>query len=339
MGSALDVLVGYASRRWATWFEGEAAPALEPAVISAAHRHAVVFLFPRGDSGPRAVVKVCAASEDTGFLSEEFRTLTELMPVVPPDIQEGMPRPLALSRVDGSVVMAIGAVEGRRLPVPNLAGRGSRTARRSMETFISGAFAWSRHLAEATQRSEEATGDELAELVESFVGVCDSEGADVREGRAFARALGRARIRWRPACQHGDPSVRNGLVHMGRLRFVDWGDARLSSEPWSDVAYAPGAFAKLARWQSKQALRTAALRVLAQDSWMGALLCREMQRVWDYPLPLPWAVTLSAMRRALRSRRYFTEIPMTELPTAQLVLLLLADRGFRKDLSWLAPEW
>lgn len=339
-GSALDALVGHASKRWAAWFEGETVPPLEPAVLSAAYRHATVFLFPRDDSLPRTVLKVCAASEDIGLLSEEFRTLSELMRIVPADLREGMPLPLALSRVDGTAVMAIGAVEGRRPPVPNLTGRGSRVARRRMETFLSSAFAWSRSLAAATQQSEEATEEELAELAESFVGVCVSEGAGVREGRAFARALGRAPIRWRPACQHGDPSVRNGLVHRGKLRFVDWSDARLSSEPWNDVAYAPSALVELAQWQSKEDLRTAALRVLPQDSWMGALLCREMERVWDYPLPISWAVTLDAMKRALRSRRYFTGIPMTELPkAAQFALLLLADQGFRDAVPWLAPEW
>lgn len=133
--------------------------------------------------------------------------------------------------------------------------------------------------------------------------------------------------------------MRNVLVHRGRLRFADWGDASADGEPWSDIAYAPGALAHLMQWQSKQALQTASIRALRTTGWVGRIVRDEMELVWRHPLPLSWAVTLNAMERALRSRRFFNDVPLPGLPMAEFAAALLSDRQVRGELGWLAPDW
>ena len=311
MISRLDGLHAYAADSWEAWFPDEAPSEFEPAVLWAAHGHVVLFLFPRGSSTPKAVLKAGPTENEVGLLSAEYRTIEQLWPVVPESMRVGMPRPLALEEVDGYTVEALGAVQGRRFSVPPVLGSGSPRARRTLRSFARRAFAWSADLAEVTQSGDGADGSELEARVDRFVDACDEAGLTLPEGRSFARAVGRAGLRWHPTCQQGDPSMRNGLMHRGQLRFVDWGDADVRGQPWSDIAQAPASLAQVAEWQTPHGRRGNGWRVLSTARWVGSLLRDEMERAWRYPLPISWAVTLNAMGRALRSRgTYFRDTPI-----------------------------
>lgn len=336
----IDV-VEYASGMWPAWFRSAPPVGLEQVILTGgpAHRpRAIVFVLRSGDRSPSVVIKVAFTPGEATFLSDEFRALSKVRAAAPPPLREGIPEPLGLHRAEEPIAMeATRAVAGRRLLVPDLGGRGGPMAARVLRSFLRGTFAWSRRLAEATQQAPERDEHELAEQVDRFLSVYRDGGSARRDIHSFGRAVARTRIRWRPGWQHRDVSAGNALVHRGAVRFVDWEHAEAASEPWYDVAYSPCATALLAqRQRALPSVRRAALSVLAADSWAGSLVRREMERAWSHPLPLAWAVALTAMSTALRRERS-GRVGWPDW--AEFATAVLTDGEFRRRVGWLAPEW
>jgi hypothetical protein len=336
----VTALVSYAAGKWPMWFGGHTAPAIESVILSGGpghRRRALVFLLPSGHTRPAVVLKVAFSSEEAVFLAREFRALSEVRRDVDPSIQVSIPEPLSLDRVGEVVVLASRALEGRRLVVPGVAGRGSLVASYLMRRFLARAFTWSGDLARTNHAAPEGDESDLVDVVERFARLYPSAAAQGSRVSAFALAVGRARIRWRPSWQHRDIAVGNVISHRGVLRFLDWEHASAHSEPWFDVAYAPGTLTLLAQRQNRVAsVRTAALAVLGVDAWAGSVLRREMERAWSHPLPLAWAVALVAMSTALRRQGDGRE---GWSDWGELALCLVADHEFRSAIDWLAPQW
>jgi hypothetical protein len=332
----MDGLITYASGRWPAWFPGERAPKLEVGIlVGPNHRQRpLAFLLPASDRAPRVVLKVALTSREADCLTTEFRALTELRPVLPEGLRASVPEPLGLERYADGLVLALGGMEGRRPLHPRLYGRPSLGDRRQLQTFVGGALGWTRELAEATVQPTGSDEGGLADRIERFGAAFARNPDEDRALRSFSRAVAATHIRWTPSWQHGDIGFGNALVHRGGVRFVDWEQARHSSEPWFDVSYLPIALAGMARRQRDEAsLPRAAVWALASSGWSGPILEAQVRRVWDYPLPLGWAVTLTTMWKALRLRQE------GGVGWADLALGLLTDIELRRQLGWLAPEW
>jgi hypothetical protein len=332
----MDGLTAYATKSWTAWFPGESAQKFQVGIlVGPNHRHRpLVFLVPKGDRNPRVVLKVAMTPREADCLSTEFRALSELRPMLPAALRESIPEPLGLERTAGGLVLALRAMEGRRPLQPRLHGRPSLGGRRQLLSFVAGASGWTRRLAQATARPPEADEAELEDRVERFRAAFVKDGYEGRTIRSFGRTVADTRIRWTPAWQHGDIGFGNALVHHRAFRFVDWEQARPSSEPWFDISYMPLALAGMARRQRDEpSLARAAIWTLASSGWSGPILEARLHGSWDYPLPLGWAVTLTAMWKALRLQEE------GRTGWADLALGLLTDAELRRELAWLAPEW
>jgi hypothetical protein len=334
-----DVL-GYAARMWPEWFPGRPGSGLEPAVLAggpAHHPRAAVFVFAAGESKPSVVMKVAFTSAEAAFLEQEFRALSEVRRSTAGPILETIPAPLGFERSGPSVILALSAVDGRRLLVPNVTRRGSPSSRRLMRDFLARSFDWSRGLADASEPGPIEDEEKLVGLVERFVSVHDVTGPARSRLQSFGRAIGRSRVRWTAGWQHRDVSVGNVLVHRGTLRLVDWEHAGPGCEPWFDTSYAPGAAVMLARRQGRStSVQAAALTALSRRHWLGAVLAREMDKAWHYPLPLPWAVALTIMSTALRRER---DGRVGWADWVDLALWVTSEAAVRDDVGWLSPEW
>jgi hypothetical protein len=336
-------IVRYATKRWPEWFGRDAGEDIEPVALAggpAHRRRVIVFLISKGESRPAAAVKIAFTPQEEEYLQAEFRALSDVWPDVPSGMRNTIPQALALDRVGGLLMLATEVLEGRRLLVPHVTGRGSIHARRLVRRFLSGAFSWSNELARVSPQptqDHEADETDLQEMVEAFLAVHPVDEGARGDFRSFGRALGRERIRWTPSWQHRDVAVGNVLAHKGGLRFLDWEHASARSEPWFDTAYAPGALALLAHRQSAfQSVRDAGLSVLGADAWAGRILHREMERAWGHPLPLAWAVALVIMGTTVRRQRHGRGGWNS---WGELAVCLVADRDFRRTVAWLAPQW
>ena len=332
----MDGLIAYASGRWPTWFPGERPPELELGIlVGPNHRQRpLVFLIPAKARTPRVVLKVALSSGEADCLSTEFRALSELRPLLPDGLRASIPEPLGLEPLADSMVLALGGMGGRRPLHPRLYGRPSLGGRRQLMRFVGSALGWTRNLAEATAQPTEADQADLADRIGRFRAAFAGDGDEGRTLRSFGRAVAATPIRWAPSWQHGDIGFGNALVRRGAVSFVDWEQARPSSEPWFDVSYLPIALAGMARRQRNEpSLPRAAVWALASSGWSGPILEAQVRRVWDYPLPLGWAVTLTTMWKALRLRQE------GRTGWADLALGLVTDARLRRELGWLAPEW
>jgi hypothetical protein len=334
-------IVNYAAERWPDWFGTDVGRSIEPVVLAggpAARRRAIVFLMPTSDSRPAVAIKIAFTPREEEFLEAEFAALSEVRPSLPLGLRATVPEALGLGRVGGHLTLSTHVLEGRRLLVPYLTRRrASLVAKRLIRGFLARLFSWSHELAQATGQAEQADEAELQEVVGRFLAVHPVDDGPQREFRAFARALGRERIRWTPSWQHRDAAVGNVLNHRGALRFLDWEHASARSEPWFDIAYAPGALTLLAQQQNDlTSVRDAGLSVLGVDAWAGRILRQEMEGAWHHPLPLSWAVALVVMNTAVRSRGQGRN---GWASWAELATCLLADSEFRRTAGWLAPEW
>lgn len=325
---------------WTGWFS-EAPPAsLCPVFLAGgpAHRtRASMFLFENAKPVPRVVIKIAFTGAEAGHLRGELNALRAVRLVLPADLADTIPRALGLTDLHGRTLLATEAMAGKRLLVPYLDHRPYFSGRRLLRRYHVQSFAWTRRLADSTARSHH-TADEgmLEELVERFLATNALSSTRAQEVRAFGRAVGRSQIRWFPAWQHGDLSVGNVLRHRGGLRFLDWEHASADSPPWLDVSYAPVAALLLALAQGAAgSLSEVATRVLARG-WVRTILEYELGRVWTYPLPLEWAVTLTAMsvglRQAAEGRQGGDE-------WTSFALAALTEREFRDELDWLSPRW
>jgi hypothetical protein len=335
-------IVRYATERWPEWFGRDAGRGIEPVALAggpAHRRRVIVFLISKGESRPAAALKIAFTPQEEEFLQAEFRALSDVWPDVPSGMRDTVPQALGLDRVDGLLILATEVLEGRRLLVPHVTGRASIYARRLVRRFLSGAFSWSNELARVSPQTMQDQADEtdLQEMIEAFLTVHPVDERAQRDFRAFGRALGRERIRWTTSWQHRDVAVGNVLAHRGGLRFLDWEHASGRSEPWFDIAYAPGALALLAHRQSGfPSVRDAGLSVLGADAWAGRILRGEMERAWRHPLPLAWAVALAIMSTAVRRQRHGRGGWSN---WGELAVCLVADRDFRRTAAWLAPHW
>jgi hypothetical protein len=334
-----DVLA-YAERMWPEWFPRKPAGGLEPIVLAggpAHHPRAAVFVFPAGESKPSVVMKVAFTRAEAAFLEQEFRALSEVRRAAAGPILGTFPAPLGFEDSGRPVILALRAVEGRRLLVPNVTRRGSPSTRRLMRDFLARSFDWSRRLAGASEPGPPEGQEKLEDLVERFVSVHEVTGPARSRLQSFGRAIGRNRVRWTAGWQHRDVSVGNVLVHRGTLRLVDWEHAGPGCEPWFDTAYAPGAAVMLAKHQGQRtSVRAAALTALNRRHWLGAVMAREMENAWHYPLPLPWAVALTIMSTALRRER---DGRVGWADWVDLALWMFSDVEARDEVGWLCPEW
>ena len=336
-------ILRYAVERWPDWFGSDVVRGIEPIALAggpALQRRVIVFLLSPGERRPAVAIKIAFTPQEEAFLEAEFAALSDVRPGLPPGMRASVPEALSLDRVGGFLVQATQVLAGRRLLVPHLTRRASMVAPRLLRRFFARSFSWSHELARATGQPTHADGadeTELQEVVEAFLAVYPVDDGAQSEFRAFAKAIGRERIRWTPSWQHRDVAVGNVLTHRGALRFLDWEHASARSEPWFDIAYAPGALTLLAQRQDDSpSVRDAGLSVLCMDTWPGRILHQEMERAWRHPLPLAWAVALvvmsTALRRRIHGRRGWTN-------WAELALCLVADREFRRSADWIAPKW
>ena len=337
----LDTLLARAKHEWHGWFPDETVPVLEPILLAGgpAHRDRVsVLLFAAGRRVPQVIMKVGFTPREGVFLAAEFEAMDQLRPQLPSDLKSSMPRALDLFQAGGATAVSAQVLEGRRLLVPSLTGNVSTTARRMMDSFFRRSFAFSRDLARVSSSSTPLDVNHLVEVTERFIHMFFSDEPQVeRRIRSFGRTLGHTPIEWRPAWQHQDVAVGNVLEHRGQLRFVDWEHAGEGCQPWFDVAYAPIVTSHLAgRVDRLPSVRLAALAVLGSDTPIGLLLQERMEEVWDFPLPLSWGVTLTAMIGAMRR----LDDERAESPEwADLVRMMLCDDEFRRHVAWLAPQW
>jgi hypothetical protein len=333
-------IVRYATERWPDWFGTDGARSVEQIVMAggrAARRRAIVFLMSTTESRPAVAIKIAFTPREEDFLEAEFAALSDLRPSLPPGLRATVPEALGLDRVGGHLMLFTHVLEGRRLLVPHLTRRASLVSKRLIRAFLARSFSWSNELAQTTGQAEQADEAELQDVIDRFLALYPIGGGAQRDIRAFARALGRERIRWSPSWQHRDVAVGNVLNHKGTLRVLDWEHASARTEPWFDIAYAPGALTLLAQQQDAfHSVRHAALAVLGRDAWAGGVLRGEMERVWHHPLPLSWAVALVVMNTAVRSRGHGRN---GWASWGELAMCLLADRELRQTAGWLVPEW
>jgi hypothetical protein len=337
----LDLLMDRATDEWSRWFPGEAAPDLSPMLLAGgpAHRDRIsVLLFPNGARSPQVIMKIGFTPREGEFLTSEFEAMDQLWPQLPVDLRTSMPRALDLHRIGGTTALAAGILTGNRLLVPGLTGEVPPKARAIMDSFFRRSFLFARALAAATSSPAPQDSQPLAAIPEDFARRFLA-GQPEFEGRVldFAGAVSAASIEWHPAWQHQDVAVGNVLDDRGHLRFVDWEHASGGCVPWFDIAFAPVVTSHLARRVDRiPSVETAALGVLGAETAIGTMLRERMEEIWDYPLPLSWGVTLTAMEGAMRRLDDGRE---GSPEWVELVRLMMCDEEFRKRVDWLVPEW
>ena len=337
----LDLLMARASQEWPRWFADEDDTRLLPMMLAGgpAHRDRIsVLLFPEGEPKPRVIMKIGFTPREGEFLASEFGAMDQVWPQLPESLQDSVPRALDLYRTDGTTAMAAGVLTGNRLLVPGLTGDVPPKAREIMDSFFRRSFEFARALAESTTSPTPSDSATLAAGAEEFARRFLAQDPEF-ESRVldFGRAISSAAITWYPAWQHQDVAVGNVLDDHGRLRFVDWEHAGPDCVPWFDIAFAPVVTSHLARRVDRIAsVEEAARGVLGPETAIGRVLRERMEEVWDYPLPLSWGVTLTAMEGAMRRLDDGRE---GSPEWVELVRLIMCDDDFRRQVAWMAPEW
>ncbi len=337
----LDLLMARAREEWPRWFPGEDDPDLSPMLLAGgpAHRDRIsVLLFPEGAGSPRVIMKIGFTPREGEFLASEFGAMDDVWPRLPASLQAAVPRALDLYRTNGTTSMAAGVLTGNRLLVPGLTGDVAPRARAIMDSFFRRSFEFARALAAATTSPTASDSSSLAAVPDEFARrfLADEPEFEGRV-RGFSQAVAGRPIVWHPAWQHQDVAVGNVLDDHGHLRFVDWEHAGDDCAPWFDIAFAPIVTSHLARRVDRiPSVREAALGVLGSETVIGGVLRERMEEVWDYPLPLSWAVTLTAMEGAMRRLDDGRE---GSPEWVELVRLILCDADFRARTGWMAPEW
>lgn len=338
-GSLMDELSRHAVEMWPKWFPERPVPELHGVITAAGKAHrdrAFVFLLRRRGKA-EIVFKIAFSEEEAGYVTREFENLSQLFPILPVSLRDHIPAPLGIHRLGSGVAVALGVLEGHRLLVPDVTRLGTPAARVLLRRFFRNAFRWSRSLAMATQNADLREAGSLGDLLDRFVAAFPMDERQLRRFQGFGKALDAGGFQWRPAWQHGDLAVGNVLVHRGSLRLLDWEHARGDAEPWFDVSYAPICSSALgARQAGLASMLDGAPLVLDEERWSGRIMREEMEAVWDYPLPLPWAVAITGIRTTVRrmdqGRRGW-------LPWGRLTVALLTDDEFRHRVPWLAPHW
>ncbi|HWB89789.1 MAG TPA: hypothetical protein VG872_11370 [Acidimicrobiia bacterium] len=334
----LDYLVERAASRWSQWFPGENSGHPTPLLLAGGPAHGdrvSVLLFGSGRS-PRAIMKIGFNPREAKFLEAEYGAMDGLRPQLPAALRTAMPRALDLISLPSVTAMAAEVLPGKRLVIPPLTGSVSRTAVRVMDSVFRRSFRFCRQLAEATVADEKSDSSPLVGIVERFGDRFASSNAGLADAiEHFRGLLSDAEMAWSPAWQHQDVAVGNLLEDGGRLLFLDWEHAAPGCVPWFDVAYTPVATAHLAlRVDHLPSIRDAAFGVLGSGTPIGMTLRGRMEEIWDYPLPISWAVTLAGMEGALRR---LDDERVQEPEYAELVELLLTDAARSEELAWLDP--
>lgn len=337
----LDVLMARAEAQWVEWLSGGGTPELTPMLLAGgpAHRDRVsVLLFPAGAGRPQVIMKIGFTRREGEFLTSEFEAMDQLRPMLPEQLKGSIPRALDLYQVGEVTALAAGVVTGDRVLVSGLTGNVPPRARAIMDSFFRRSFAFSHALAGATSSPTLSDSARLADVTREFAArfLADDPDFEARV-RGFGDAIASTTIEWHPAWQHQDVAVENVLDDRGQLRFVDWEHGSGGCMPWFDVAFAPVVTSDLARRVDRIAsVEAAAVGVLGPGTAIGGVLRERMEEVWDYPLPLPWGVTLTAMEGAMRRRDDGGEGSPVRV---ELVRLMLCDDEFRRQIDWLVPKW
>lgn len=337
----LDLLMVRAIQEWPRWFPGEHDPGLSPMMLAGgpAHRDRIsVLLFPDRAAAPRVIMKIGFTPREGEFLASEFEAMDQMWPRLPASLQDSVPRALDLYRTNGTTALAAGVLTGNRLLVPGLTGDVPPRARAIMDSFFRRSFEFARALAAATTSPTPSDSSLLATVPDEFARrFLADEPEFERRVLELGRAIAGTPIVWHPAWQHQDVAVGNVLDDHGQLRFVDWEHAGANCAPWFDIAFAPVVTSHLARRVDQiSSVKDAALGVLAPETVIGGVLRERMDEVWDYPLPLSWAVTLTAMEGAMRRLDDGRE---GSPEWVELVRLILCDDDFRARVGWMVPEW
>lgn len=339
--ASMGEVVRWISDDWLDWFPNETAVPSLRWVIQAggpAHRgRGSYYVFAGREPTPRLIVKVGSSERERRFVAAEHGAMSAVRKVVAKELEATIPVPLGIEHWPNRTAMATLMMPGRRLLVPFLPGPGSTWAARLFRRYTAGCFRWARRLA-ASGSGESADEASLAEVAERFAADPDVPSPTAEAARSFGGALTRARVRWEPTWQHGDVSVGNLLMHRRRLRFLDWEHASPTYPPWLDIAFSPAAALVLAwRQQPSGSFADMAGRILARNHWVGSVLASEMDAAWrGFPLPITWAVTLTAMETALRQGG---EDRHGKAFWSDFVSTTLTDDVFRRQVGWLSPEW
>jgi len=337
----LDVLMARATAEWSSWFPGSIGAGLAPMLLAGGPAHSdrvSVLLFPEGAKAPQVIMKIGFTPREGEFLTSEFNAMEAVRPQLPDQLQVSMPRALDLFRADKVTALSASVISGDRLLVPRLTGEVTPRAQGIMDSYFRRSFEFSRALADATSSEESLDSTALAAVTDEFAKRFLAERPDFeRQVRGFGKAISGSTIEWHPAWQHQDLAVGNVLDDRGRLRFVDWEHAGGGCVPWFDVAFTPVVTSHLARRVDRiESIEQATLGVLGAETAIGGMLRERMEEVWDYPLPVAWAVTLTAMEGAMRRLDDGRE---GSPEWVELVRLMMCDDDFRDRLDWLVPKW
>jgi hypothetical protein len=332
-------LTEYAEAQWQTWFE-RSHDQIGIAIGSGgpAHRtRAAVFAFEGHRRRPSVVMKIAFTELEASFLRHEHDALAAIRPRLAAPMRRSMPRALGIAEIEGNTVLSMEALRGKRLLVPNLGGTGGPLPRKLLGDFYRRAFDWSNELATTTSSDRQLDGSALAEMVDRYIGLGPQTATVASRLGSFRSAVAASGIGWSHSWQHADLAVGNVLFDHGEIRLLDWEHASEHSQPWFDLAQAPGATARLAKRQTGAASsREAAMRALGRSGWAGEVLRSEMERVWDDRMPLGWAVALASMATAIRQAE---DSRMGADDWTEFTAALLSDDELRSELPWVIPDW
>ncbi|CAN5793194.1 hypothetical protein BH20GEM1_BH20GEM1_00890 [soil metagenome] len=307
---------------------------LVPAVMVGGPGHrgrAIMFLFFESSFAPDFVVKVAFSPEESRFLGHEYSALQNVRPILSHTSATRVPEPVTLFRVEESTALMCKALIGQRLLIPQLTSTRGAMGRRVLREYFKQAFRFSIDLANAGSNPA-SSASSLPQIVARFRHRFGDQGEAGKELAAFEHAVANARIPSTPTWQHCDMMMSNVLTNRQELRILDWEHSRANSQSWFDVAYAPVALALMASWQTGAAFPMVMMQVLNRESWPGRIISEEMERVWEFPLPLSWGVLLTAMETALRQEN---EGRLASSEWSGFVHTILGKRG-KQELSWLS---
>jgi hypothetical protein len=80
----------------------------------------------------------------------------------------------------------------------------------------------------------------------------------------------------------------------------------------------------------------ATARLWGRAAWMARVGQRVVQDPWRHPLPVPWALALTAMRSALRAAE---QGRTGGAQWAELAVAMLTDDRLRSAASAWVPDW
>ena len=195
-----------------------------------------LYILQKGCSAPVCHVKTVRNPEDADMLRREFRALEQVRRRLSgTDLEDSIPRPLALANLDGSVVLVLSVLSGK--PLSKILAQDSLWLRRGW-----GASRPLAHVCNWLTRFQEATSDggrlfrwTVHDPLENLI--LNYPGVDLKRYRGVMDRLARLtfEFRARAVASHGDMQVRSLLVSRAGLRVNDWSQYREAGHPLEDL--------------------------------------------------------------------------------------------------------